>query len=285
MKPKHISLRHPSISHWRNVLLAAPRVLVSLGALTGAIACLNACVSRLTYEEAASAAEVEREGHRRAEVELAAAKARIQDLEAELKSRSAGLEARDQKLAEEKYERNVASKERDETVSLVAQLRGELARANEHLESYAKKNARLEHELSVSREVPARSPISQEIRGILSSAHLEQSVRLTETAQGVTLNVPADVIWKRGDAELAPSLGTLSNALARFAEAHPELSITLREGAADPALPESIGRQRRESLRALLAHPKLAGRFSFEAPNTSSAPASYDLVLAFAAAR
>lgn len=280
---------HPvSKQFWSSVgaiVLTAPRVLVPLGALAAFGGGLNGCVSRLSYEEAASAAEVEREGHRRAELDLAAAKARVAELETQLRERSVGLSEREEKLAEEKYERNVASKERDETASLVAQLRGELARANEHLEAYARNNARLEHELSVSRDAGASSPLVQELKSLLTSAHLEQSVRLSENASGVTASVPADVIFKRGEAELGPALGSLSAALVRFAETHPELRVSLREGAADPALPDSIGKQRRDSLRALLSHPKLGGRVSFEPTNGSAAPVSYELSLSFAAPR
>ncbi|HET9932895.1 MAG TPA: hypothetical protein VFQ35_19460 [Polyangiaceae bacterium] len=267
------------------IVLAAPRVLVPLGALAALSSGMTGCVSRLSYEEAASAAEVEREGHRRAELDLAALKARVAELEGQLKERSAGLSEREEKLAEEKYERNVASKERDETASLVAQLRGELARANEHLEAYARNNARLEHELSVSRDGGASSPLVQELKSVLTSAHLEQSVRLSENATGVTASVPADIVFKRGEAELGPALGSLSAALARFAESHPELRVTLREGAPDPALPDSIGKQRRDSLRALLSHPKLGSRVTFEPASGSAAPASYELTLAFAGQR
>lgn len=282
MKSKMKFFNKDSWSGLGAILLTAPRVLVPLGACALAAGLLSACVSRLTYEEAASAAEVEREGHRRAELEVATLKGRIADLESELKSRSAGLEARDQKLAEEKFEHNVASKERDETVSLVAQLRGELARANEHLEAYARNNARLEHELSVSRDASGTSPLLQELKTLLDSAHLAQNVRLGETASGVSASVPSDVIFKRGEAELGPALSSLSAALMTFSQAHPELRVVMRDGAADPALPESIGKQRRESLRALLSHPKLSSRVVYEAQSNAPAPASYELSLSFA---
>jgi hypothetical protein len=264
------------------ILLTAPRVLVPLGMFAAGASCLTGCVSRIAYEEATSAAEVEREGHRRAELEVATLKARISELQSELNARSEGLEARDQRLAEEKFEHNVASKERDETASLVAQLRGELARANEHLESYARNNARLEHELSVTREGGGPSPLMQELKTLVQNAHLEQSVRFTENASGVSASVPADVIWKHGEAELGPALSPLSTALATFAAAHPELRVVMREGAADPSLPESIGKQRRESLRALLAHPKLSSVVVYEAQSNGPAPASYELSLSFA---
>lgn len=280
------SKSHPvSKQFWSSVsavVLSAPRFIVPLGALAAGGVSLNGCVSRLAYEEAASAAEVEREGHRRAELDLAASRARIAELESELKERRAGLDARDEKLAEEKFERNVATKERDETASLVAQLRGELARANEHLEAYARNNARLEHELSVSREGGPSSALLAELTSVLRAAQLEQSVRLSESPNGVGLSVAADVVFKRGEAELAPALSSLSGALARFGEAHPELRVTLREGAPDPALPESIGKQRRDSLRALLSHPKLGGRVTFEPSSNGAAPTSYELTLAFA---
>jgi len=263
------------------MLLSAPRVLVPLGAL-GASLCLNACVSRLNYEEATSAADVEREGRRRAELELAAIKARVAELEGELKARN---DAGDQRLAEEKFERNVASKEHDEAVSLVTQLRGELARANEHIESYARTNARLEQKLSAAREGGGPSPLLSEVRELLANAHLESSVRVSENANGIVLSVPAELIFKKGDAELAPGLAAFSSTLARFAEAHPDLSVVVREGAADPALPDSIGKQRRDGLRALLSHPKWSERISFEAPTGGAAPLTYEIGLGFKEAR
>jgi hypothetical protein len=280
MKLKIPSSTFRSFPSARAVLLSAPRVLVPLGALL-ALSGLNSCVSRLNYEEATSAAEVEREGHRRAELDLSAAKARIAELEGELRAR---LDAREQRMAEEKFQNNVASKERDETVSLVTQLRGELARANEHIEAYARSNARLEHELGAARE-GGPSPLLSEVRGLLTSAHLEQSVRVSENASGVVLSVPSELIFKKGEAELSPSLSALSSTLARFGETHPELSVVVREGAADPALPETIGKQRRDGLRALLAHPKWSGRLKFETASSGGAPLTYELGLGFASAR
>ncbi|MGC4089708.1 MAG: hypothetical protein QM756_17830 [Polyangiaceae bacterium] len=263
-------------------LLSAPRALLPIGALTASLIGSSGCVSRLSYEEAASAAEVEREGHRRADLELAASRTRVAELEAQLKSRSEGIEVRDQRLAEEKYQTNVATKERDETASLLTQLRGELARANEHLETYSRNNARLERELGLSRQAAGQpSPLMNEVRALLESVHLTDSVRLSEGPSGVVLSVPSELIFKKGDAELSASLGALSGALGRFVEAHPELALSVREGAADPTLPESIGRQRRESLQALMSHPKLNQRVKYALAQSPGAQ-SYEITLGFA---
>ncbi len=262
------------------VLLGAPRVLVSLGAVGASLTLFSGCVSTLRYEEATSAAEVASEASRRSALELEAAKARIAALEADLKARSAGLEDRDQKIAEEKFERSVVTKQREETSSLVDQLRGELARANEHLASYARNNARLEQALApVNPPREAGASLRSEVEAAIQAAHLEKSLSVVESAGNVVVSVPADAVFQPADAAIRPNIGALSAAVGSFVAAHPELAFRVREGALDSALPESLGRERRERLRALLANPKWGDRLSFEPAESSSAPKSYDFVL------
>src|SRR5262245_42331061 len=120
---KRAMVRKASLSPFYGFLLAAPRVLVPLAGLAAACSVASGCVPAMRYEEANSAADVETEARRRAELALSAAQARVAELEAELKRRDQRVEAGDQKLAEERFARGVAAKELSETSSLIGQLR------------------------------------------------------------------------------------------------------------------------------------------------------------------
>ncbi len=131
MKFSHIFTTHSRI----------PRLLV-----TRAIAlslALGGCVPATSYEQANSAAEVEREGHRRsaekltaAETALEAEKAEKEALLAEKKALQDKLLSEEERLARTSLEVETATKAQEEQTELVTQLRGELARVGEHIKVY-----------------------------------------------------------------------------------------------------------------------------------------------------
>ncbi len=103
------------------------------------VACLavTGCVPAVQYEEAQSAAEVEREGHRRAAQRLYAAEQELAKLKAEHEQLKARLAEKDQTLAAVELDVQRAAKQRDEHAELVTQLRGELARVGDHLRAFS----------------------------------------------------------------------------------------------------------------------------------------------------
>lgn len=104
---------------------------------------LSGCVPATKYEEASSAAEVEREGHRRAVARLNAQEEelmRVKADNAELANRKAALEDQlkkeESELAKTSLDMEGVEKERQQQAELVTQLRGELARVGDHLKAF-----------------------------------------------------------------------------------------------------------------------------------------------------
>lgn len=115
---------------------------------------LGGCVPATSYEQANSAAEVEREGHRRTaekmkvmERELEqerAEKAAIAAQKAELEKQ---LAAGENELAQISLEKETSTKASEQQAELVTQLRGELARVGSHLKEYEGDKQSLRDEL------------------------------------------------------------------------------------------------------------------------------------------
>jgi chromosome segregation ATPase len=130
--------------------------LIVLRTLMACIA-LSGCVPATSYEQANSAAEVEREGHRRAAVKLAAAeeelklaKAEKVALLAEKKDLEARLQTEESALAQTSLDMESAKKENEQQTELVTQLRGELARVGDHLKTYQGDKDALAEELAAA---------------------------------------------------------------------------------------------------------------------------------------
>lgn len=274
------------------LLLAAPRVLVPLAGIAAACSASSGCVPATHYEEASSAADVETEAHRRAGLALAAAQARVAELEAELQRRDQRLDAHDQKLAEEQFAHGKAAKELDETSSLIAQLRGDLVRANENLQAYAADRARLEQnaarDAAQAGSIPASgtpiSALAQELTALISRAQLEPRVRLVERDNSVLLRIDARALFESDRSSVRADAQPVLDAAATFLAARPTVRCVLREGKTDSALATSLGRERRERLASFIAERRLSEKVSFQSSETSAAstPETYELVLTLA---
>lgn len=106
------------------------------------VALSASCVTKTRYEEARSAAVVEREGRRRNQEELVALQQKFQVLQSTLKEREQRLEDSGERVAEADLARDVALGERQSAVELVEQLRMDLERTGNHLRTFAEaKNA------------------------------------------------------------------------------------------------------------------------------------------------
>lgn len=253
--------------------------LLACSALLGAASCVPA----LQYEEARSAAEVEREASRRAKAELESARHRIQQLEGELALRDQKLSSSDSTLEQVKLEQDLTAKARDESATLVDQLRGELARVGGHLQASAEEKSRLERELADARaradeDEAARIALVRDLGVTVGAAKMDRGVSIAPEGNTVVVSIAADALFEPDSAALRPGL-----AHAVAARLSPEIlerwTIKLREIDADPALLPELGEKRRALLKGALAQPELAGQLSFDAalPDT---PRSYELVFA-----
>lgn len=119
---------------------------------------LGGCVEATAYEQAASAAEVQGEGRRRASAELERKSAELLTLQQEYEQ----LRLENARLQSELSERQgavdqaeldlvLAKQERNEEASLVQQLRGDLARVGTHLDVFADEKAELGADLAAAR--------------------------------------------------------------------------------------------------------------------------------------
>ena len=127
---------------------------VAIGALL-----LSGCVSATQYEQAVSAADVEKEGHRRAEVARTETETKLKQLAAEHAALEKRLAAHEQSMSAAELSVTTTSKERDEQAELVTQLRAELERVGAHLQAYSsdkdalgEEKVALEIELSQTKE-------------------------------------------------------------------------------------------------------------------------------------
>ncbi|HWA78298.1 MAG TPA: hypothetical protein VG937_38445 [Polyangiaceae bacterium] len=280
--------RKSSLRPFYGFLLAAPRVLVPLAGIAAACAATSGCVPEMRYEEANSAADVETEARRRAELALAAAQARVAELETELARRDQKMEAGDQKLAEERFAHGVAAKELTETASLLDQLRGDLARANQNLQVVSSENARLV-EKSAQSAAAASGPgtisgLARELDTVLGALRLDPRVRVVERENSLAVRLDASALFDSDRASTKPEVGLALDAAANFLATHPNVRCALREGKSEASLPSSLGRERRERLVSLLAERRLSERVSLQASEgtTASTPESYELVLTLA---
>lgn len=117
--------------------LEQPRFVHAL-ALTRAIALgvlAMSCVSTPAYEQVSSAAEVEREAHRRTHVELEEARAELVVLRSKFEALQSSLHSAERDGAQAELGATQLEKERDLEKQLVTELRGELARIGKNLEA------------------------------------------------------------------------------------------------------------------------------------------------------
>lgn len=301
--------KNPRVRSWTNILMSAPRFVAPLGALAAATM-LAACVPEMRYEEAVSAAEVEAEARRRAEVELAATKARASALEAELAARDQKLESRDQRLAEAGLKHGMLAKEHDESSLVLDQLQSDLRRANESLKSYAATNQRLERELAKNRgeaapaatetaaampaasvaaapasaapstasaaEIAALMPM---IESAVAAAGLSDRVKVARRGDGIVLTISERALFASGSATPNADLLRALDLASRSLESRPGLVAKLRESGKAAAVPESLGVERRERLVRALEERKLGQRVAYQPASDSAAAESYELWL------
>ncbi len=179
-----------------------PRLLVTRSlALSFA---LGGCVPATQYEQASSAAEVEREGHRRAVVRLNAAEEELQRVQARNEELAGARKEIEGKLLEEENHLAQASldiettkKSQEHQAELVTQLRGELARVGDHLKTFRDEKTDLETRLTAAE---ARATLLEaEVARLLAKAQDSQAAE--EQLQGALndleklqeeLNVPEE---------------------------------------------------------------------------------------------
>ena len=264
----------------------APLILAAL--LLG-----SGCVSQSAFEEAQSAAQVEREAHLRAEARMVEAERALAALQGDLTRREAALTEQERRLAEADLNLKLAHQERDQSGQLVDQLRGELARVGDHLRVYSEQKDRLTEELRAAEgrsvQLDARSERLERFAGIVRDLSLLEgpaihagAVLVGSNGRDPMLSAPAQALGS--GATLSADADRIVKALARLAELHPYARFVISDTASDVeasdparlrALSAALIAAGVASDRVAVAMPE-APQQDEGAPEPSAAPAADD---------
>ncbi|HEY6079554.1 MAG TPA: hypothetical protein VIW29_12155, partial [Polyangiaceae bacterium] len=209
---------------WRRQRLLV-QVLALVGVATG-------CVPAAQFEEAQSAAQVEQGGRQLAEAQLAAQQAENAKLRAQLAQQLATLEQREQALAQAELDGSVQGKQRDEAAGMVEQLRGELARAAGHLQSFQDDKQKLTASLPAEAERGrSLARLTRDVSLLLATPITTGEYALDAEQGRLVLRVPRDKLLAQ-DGSLKPESATLLQAVARTLQLNPQCKLRLEDAAA-----------------------------------------------------
>lgn len=193
-----------------NQIPTGPRAFRVLAILASSL-WATGCVSATAYEEASSAAEVEREGHRRASLELASLRAQLARADAEreaLAGESGELkrraEANESTLAARELELAQTTKSQEKQAQLLSELQGELARVGANLNEYEGEKQRLSAELQQA------------------EAELKEKSSRLALLEATVVRLRSEVAASSGDNRQASE--QLESALAELAELEDEVA-------------------------------------------------------------
>jgi len=250
-------LAEPGALHvlYQGVALA-PRLILHVASVAALAGLVGACVPEARYEEAKSASEVELAGRQRAQIELAATRAKLDAAQAELEQRSQKLAETEQSVSESKLESSVAVKERDEATGIVEQLRGELARVGDNLRSYAQQKADLEKSLQAAQarklelerneaHTVAIARLTRDLTSALGDRVLSGDVAIDVRDGRVVLSAAPELFFN-DDGSLRQNSDGLVNAVSRVLTVHTASSLEL-------SLPTANAEQRAPTLLGALS--------------------------------
>ena len=210
-------------------------------AVLAPVALLPGCVvPEARYEEAQSSLRVEQAAHHRTEERLAHTEEQLRAAEQEIRLREEKLEAHQQLLAQSQLDMSNVSKERQDAMMLVDQLRGELARVGDHLRTFsdqktdlardlADAEARLQRLEQVERGAVFRAEI---VRDLSIAFHESLGVGEYELAvvEGrVVLRVPSASLLEGSTAELHSEADQVLSPVARIVERRPKSQLSILE--------------------------------------------------------
>ena len=241
----------------------------------------SGCVSQSVYEEAQSAAQVEREAHQRAEDRVALAEQSLAELQGSIARRESALAEQERRLAEADLNLKLANQERDASGQLVDQLRGELARVGDHLRMYSEQKDRLAEELRVaedrSRQLDEKSERVERVASVVRDLSLLEgpaihtgSILVGSDGRDPVLSAPAQALGS--GSTLSADAQRIVKALARLSELHPYTHFVISQPASDsagsdPALLRALS-------AALIAEGVASTRVAVAMPETPAADAA-----------
>jgi flagellar motor protein MotB len=199
-----------------------PWLLLLLGILSG-------CVPVTRFEETQSAAQVEMEGRRRSEQEVSRLEAENHSLRAQLAQQQSTLEAREQALSEASLDSSTLGKQREDAESMVAQLRGELARVGGHLQAFNADKQKLTQALTdESARSRALARLTRDVTLAFADAIATGEYVLDAAQNRAELRVPrADVLADGGT--IKPNATPLLQGVARLLQLHQQVKLRVED--------------------------------------------------------
>ncbi len=202
---------------------------------------LSGCVvPQARYEEAQSSLLVEQTAHRQTAQRLQQAEEQIRAAEQEIRAREQKLEAHQQLLAQSQLDMSNVSKEHQDAVLLVEQLRGELARVGDHLRSFSDQKSELARELTeaearlerlarIERGAVFRAEVVRDLSLAFHQALGVGEYELAVSEGRVVLRVPSASLLEESGTTLHSEADRVLAPVARIIEERPHSQLSILE--------------------------------------------------------
>jgi hypothetical protein len=208
------------------------RRLPAIGLALLSVLAITGCVPVTRFEETQSAAQVELEGRRRAEYQMAQLAEENTQLRAQMQQQSQVLDEREQALSQAALDSSTQGKQRQEAEGMVEQLRGELARVGGYLQSYGDDKQKLAASLENASGHGVRLARVTRDATLLVGEPLKTGEYALEAEPGkIVLRVPrSDVLALDGSVKAEAS--SLVGSVARLLKLHPTSKLSAYDSSA-----------------------------------------------------
>lgn len=217
----------------------------------GACVLSVACVGQTQYEEVHSAAEVQSEAHRRAELEIAQLRQEIARLEAELRARENSISNKEDRLAQVDLDLEVANQKQAAKTLLVDRLRDELARAGDHLKAFSDEKEQLRQQLAsmqeraaaverAEREVSRVAVVVRDLSILEGTALGSGELELSAERGRIVLRTSAPSLFGPNGKKLERAGQRLAGSLGKLASLHEQVGFALGDTSSGGANVEGL---------------------------------------------
>lgn len=195
------------------------------------------CVPVTRFEETQSAAQVEMDGRRRSEHQVAQLQTENAELRSRLQQQSETLDDRDQALSQAQLDSSTMGKQREDAAGMVEQLRGELARVGGHLQTFhAEKQQQSAALASEATRGRALAKLSRDAALSLAEPIATGEYSLDAEQGAVVLRAPRAKVLA-DDGSVRPEAEPLLKAVARLMQLHEHAKLRVEDSsAADDAI-------------------------------------------------
>lgn len=200
-------------------------LLLVLGTMIG-------CVPATQFEESQSAAQVEREGRRRAEQQAQELGDENAQLRLQMQREKREIEERDQALSQAALDTSAEGKQRQDAEGMVEQLRGELARVGNHLQAFHDDKQKLEQALTTeTARARALARLSRDVALTFAPPIATGEYTLDAEQSLLVLRVPRQGVLDAAS-EIKPEAAPLLDDVARLMQLHKQAKLRICDASA-----------------------------------------------------